>query len=103
MSIGAALKGKLMKDMKAKIDAQQARTASPAMPVAAATPRPVANNTPRLLAAMQANQDNAGMPRMARKRMTPRAKIAPTLRMEKGGAVKTTKKTAAKTKPKAKR
>jgi len=109
MPIGSMMKGKLIKDMKKKMDAKKSRSASSTMP--ADTVTPVMNNTPRFLAAMKNDQDNGVIPRMtrmarmARKRRIPQANIAPTVPMEKGGSVKptTAKKNTLKMKPKTKR
>ena len=89
MPIGAALKGKLMREMKAKVNSQRTRSASSATPVAArastsSTPRPTGTRKMFLGKLMEDAQN-----RVFKK------KPEESVGMKKGGAVKPAKKTAA--------
>jgi len=90
MSIGAALKGKLMREMKAKVNSQRTRSASSATPVAArastsSTPRPTGTRKMFLGKLLEDAQN-----RVFKK------KPEESVGMKKGGAVKPTKKAPAK-------
>ena len=89
MPIGAALKGKLMREMKAKVNSQRTRSASSATPVAArastsSTPRPTGTRKMFLGKLMEDAQN-----RVFKK------KPEESVGMKKGGAVKPAKKTTA--------